>query len=226
MRDYFSGENSTYNETDVERRFRLPRNVFDTIYNRIFGKSLFVHQKTQQKNGIHPLCRFVACLRYLAYGVLFNYLDEYCRIPESSLHRSVKDLMIIIITEFGEEFLNRSPNDDECDFILQFNYSRGFPCMFASWDCTHYSWKKSPTDFRKLERNSTVCKLHLLLLKITTIHVQSNFLPCLIMKEMMMILLTTVYVDIYLAVTRQAAQNPTRRVLKIGYHHDYCPVQT
>ena len=144
-KDYFSGDDSTYNEQDFERRFRLPRNVFDTIYNKILGKSIFIQRKdAANKLGIHPLCRFVACIRYLAYGGSFDSLDEYCRLSESSIHKSVKAFTKLLIQEFGEKFLNRSPTDDECNDILKYNEMRGFPGMLASWDCTHFSWKKCP----------------------------------------------------------------------------------
>ena len=159
MQDYFVGENSTYNEQDFDRRFRLPRNVFDKIYNRVLGKSLFVQRRDAAKKlGIHPLCRFVACIRYLAYGVSFDFLDEYCRMSESSVHKSVKDLMKIIIDEFGEEYMNRSPTEEESDSILQFNEQRGFPGMFASWDCTHYNWKKCPVALHGQFKGRKECK--------------------------------------------------------------------
>ena len=146
MSDYFSGEDSTYNEQDFERRFRISPDIFDTIYNRIVGKSLFVHKMDATKKlGIHPLCRFVACIRYLAYGSSFDSLDEYCRLSETSVHKSVKEFTKLLIVEFGDEFLNRSPTDEECDSILLYNETRGFPGMLASWDCTHFNWKKCPT---------------------------------------------------------------------------------
>ena len=158
-KDYFSGEESTYNEQDFERRFRLPRNVFDTIYNKILGKSIFIQRKdAANKLGIHPLCRFVACIRYLAYGGSFDSLDEYCRLSESSIHKSVKSFSKLLIDEFGEEFLNRSPNDEECNEILTFNEMRGFPGMLASWDCTHFSWKKCPTALHGQYKGRKECK--------------------------------------------------------------------
>ena len=159
MKDYFSAEQSTYNEQDFERRFRLPRNVFDTIYDRIIGKSIFIQGiDATKKRGIHPLCRFVACIRYLAYGGSFDSLDEYCRLSESSIHKSVKCFTKIIIEEFGEEFLNRSPSDDESKEILNYNETRGFPGMFASWDCTHFNWKKCPTALHGQFKGRKECK--------------------------------------------------------------------
>ena len=65
IQDYFVGENSTYNEQDFDRRFRLPRNVFDKIYNRVFGKSLFVQRRDAAKKW-----EFIHCADLLPVYVI------------------------------------------------------------------------------------------------------------------------------------------------------------
>ena len=37
VRDYFSGPESTYDETDFERRFRMPRSVFTLLHGAVVG---------------------------------------------------------------------------------------------------------------------------------------------------------------------------------------------
>jgi hypothetical protein len=60
-----------YNESDFERRFRMPRAVFNMIQEKIIGKGLFREKVANfsGKKGIHPLVRLTACiLRLFAYG--------------------------------------------------------------------------------------------------------------------------------------------------------------
>jgi hypothetical protein len=59
-----------YNETDFERRFHMPRAVFNMIKEKFIGKGLF-REKVENfygKKGIHPLVCLTACIRRLAYG--------------------------------------------------------------------------------------------------------------------------------------------------------------
>ena len=51
--------------------------------------------------------------------------------------RHVKD-------SFGNQYLNRSPTEDEVKRCLHINAARGFPGMFASWDCKHFLWAACP----------------------------------------------------------------------------------
>jgi hypothetical protein len=86
---YFSGQESVYNETDFERRFRMPRSIFNRIYNTLVlaGEPPFVQQYSSigsKAPGIAPLCRLVACLRKLCYGDADDREDEYLQISEAS----------------------------------------------------------------------------------------------------------------------------------------------
>jgi hypothetical protein len=80
----------------------------------------------------------VACFRYLAYGNCLDGEDEYLRLSESSLHDAVRAFVRIIKQQFGNNYLNRTPTIEEKKRILSINEKRGFPGLFASWDCTHY----------------------------------------------------------------------------------------
>jgi hypothetical protein len=68
VQNYFSGPASKYDENDFERRFRMPRSVFNKIQENIIGKGLFVDRKMNfsGQKGVHPLVRLTACLRRLA----------------------------------------------------------------------------------------------------------------------------------------------------------------
>ena len=51
MAHYFSGSDSVYNETDFERRFGVPREVFFQVYHEIVGQGIFVRK-------YNPVCLF------------------------------------------------------------------------------------------------------------------------------------------------------------------------
>jgi hypothetical protein len=69
LEQYFSGPDSIYDEDDFERRFRMPRAIFNKISDAIFVEVPFTLRKNRAgKAGIHPLVCLVACLRLLAYG--------------------------------------------------------------------------------------------------------------------------------------------------------------
>jgi hypothetical protein len=55
LQDYFSGTDSIYNEQDFERRFRVPRSVFNVVHSRLMGLDPFVHKTDcAGKEGIFP----------------------------------------------------------------------------------------------------------------------------------------------------------------------------
>ena len=62
--------------------------------------------------GIHPLVRMVACWRRLSYSDASDQSDENFQISEMSFDDSFKDFCIILLQEFGEEYLNRCPTID------------------------------------------------------------------------------------------------------------------
>ena len=94
--------------------------------------------------GIHPLVRMVACWQWLSYGDASDWSDENFQILETSLDDSFKEFCIILLQEFGEEYLNRCPTNDKIKRTLQVNSNRGFPGLFASWDCKHFPWDICP----------------------------------------------------------------------------------
>jgi hypothetical protein len=146
MQQYFSGNESVYDEKDFERRFRMSRAIFNRLWHRIQGKAPFEQYQDAitKKLGIRPLVRFVACLRKLCYGDCSDRNDEKYEISESSLDGSFKAFVKMVKAEFGAQYLHRCPTENEVKRCLAINHARGFPGAFASWDCKHFSWKRCP----------------------------------------------------------------------------------
>jgi hypothetical protein len=142
---YFQGVESIYDEGDFERRFRMPRSIFNRIADAIFGEESFVlRQDALGKNGIHPLVRLTACLRLLAYGTPPDSLDENLEISETVASDSLKEFSRIMIQKFGAQYLNRCPTTEEKNRMVRIMKRRGWPGAFASWDCKHFEWENCP----------------------------------------------------------------------------------
>jgi hypothetical protein len=112
----------------------------------IIGKGLF-REKVENfsgKKGIHPLVSLTACICQLAYGDSANRDDENLNMAESTINMSLKQFNKLMIEEFGAQYLNRCPSAAEIERVTTINAGRGFPGMFVSWDCKHFSWKNCP----------------------------------------------------------------------------------
>ena len=145
IKHYFSGDSSTYNEIDFERRFGVPRQVFNVVYNAIYGEGIFVRKyDAYKKGGIHPLVRTVACFRKLVYGDACDRLDESLEISESTLHETFREFCIVVTEKFSATYLNRCPDENDKIRCLKKMKERGFPGCFASWDCKHFDWEMCP----------------------------------------------------------------------------------
>ena len=74
----------------------------------------------------------VSCFRVLVYGDCCDRNDEYLQLSESSTYRAMKAFTKLVIREFGAQYLNRSPTEEEKLVIIEKNKCRGFPGAFAS----------------------------------------------------------------------------------------------
>ena len=84
--------NSLYTEGQFERRYAVPRTVFNTVFDAIHGKGEFCQQRDATgKPGIDPLVRATAVFRCLVYGTPLDSIDENLQISESELAISVKE---------------------------------------------------------------------------------------------------------------------------------------
>lgn len=146
VQQYFSGSSSIYDEKDFERRFRMSRSIFFEIWTELKKEDLFEQKinSVTKKRGIRPLVRFCACIRHMATGEPYDSMDEKFQISESELHKSFLPFCRLVVKHFGEKYINRQPTNEELERILTINSARGFPGMFASWDCKHFVWSACP----------------------------------------------------------------------------------
>jgi hypothetical protein len=146
---HYFGDNPFYSERMFERRFGMPRAVFSRVFDDLKTTDAFQrkYNLVNRTWGIYPLNTFCCCLRILVYGEAADKLDEYFQIAESTAAEYLLDFCTLIGHRFGDFYLNRCPTAAEKERVLALNKQRGFPGMFASWDCKHFVWHKCPTRF-------------------------------------------------------------------------------
>lgn len=157
---YYFAENPVFNEQDFERRFRMPKRLFERIDAALRGRSIFKHREDATgKKGIHPQIRLVAALRILAYGMSFDQTDELCELGGTTSRESFLAFVQEINAVFGDEYL-RAPRESDLRRILAINDARGFPGCVGSWDCQHWVWQNCPVawagQFKGKEKKPTV----------------------------------------------------------------------
>lgn len=109
---YFSGPESLYDETDFERRFRLPRPVFNRIYEKLLGLEPFVqkYDAFTEIAGITPLCRLVAAHRQLCYGEARRRVNGIEPVPTTtniSIAKTINRMAPWIEDQVFTEYLDR-----------------------------------------------------------------------------------------------------------------------
>ena len=137
MNDYFISD-SKYKKKQFRRRFRMHKQLFLQIMDRIVDHDSYFQQKTNAANkcGISPHIKITAALRQLAYSVSADSLDEYFQISATTANDSLKRFCSAVIDVFGDEYL-RAPTESDIEQLLDEGEKRGFPGMLGSLDCMH-----------------------------------------------------------------------------------------
>jgi len=147
FRDYFGvdGEAPVYDDRDFERRFRVPRTVFQRVYLAVKNDPFFQQRiNAMGKLQAHPLQKVVPAFRVIGYGEAVDRADEYVRLSRTVVAKSMELLMEFIVKRWGPTYLRR-PNAEEFKTILQRNKERGMPGCIGSLDCCHWQWHQCPT---------------------------------------------------------------------------------
>lgn len=147
LNDYFN-PNCIYPESIFRRRFRMSRNLFERIRLDFvaFEKYFITKKDALGVIGLSSHQKLTAAFRMLMYGVAADATDEYLRISETTALEALKKTCSAIVAIYGAEYL-RSPTAEDLQKYLEINESRGFPGMFGSLDCMHWTWKNCPMGY-------------------------------------------------------------------------------
>ena len=139
------GRGPVFSEREFERRFRVPRKVWDEIFHVASENNKYFQQSPDATGllGASGLQKMVSAIRQLAYGVGADSTTEYCRISETVANRSLKEFCRSIVHCFEKDFL-RLPNLKDIQKMEQQYRARGFPGAIGCIDCAGWKWKDCP----------------------------------------------------------------------------------
>ncbi|XP_024006490.1 uncharacterized protein LOC112083000 [Eutrema salsugineum] len=83
--DYFS-DDATYPPDTFKRRFRMNKDLFMRIVDRLSNEVLYFKQRRNAigRLGLSPLQKCTAAIRMMAYGTTADAVDEYLRFGAST----------------------------------------------------------------------------------------------------------------------------------------------
>lgn len=104
LKHYF-GDSPNYDERDFERRFRLPRGLFEKVNQTVHVTRIFVRRRDATgKSGIYSLVRVVTARGMMAYGIAADAKVEYLQISLDSVLPSLKSFEPVVVENFGPEY--------------------------------------------------------------------------------------------------------------------------
>lgn len=149
IKDYFSGDNSTYSKKDFRRRFRMRQEVFERVRIAVMKHDSYFQQKVDRAGrlGASSHTKVTAALRMLAYGTSADQLDDYIRLAESTILDCLKNFCVAVCEVFGAEYL-RTPDENDLKVILAASAKSGFNGCLGSLDVMKWEWKNCPIAWR------------------------------------------------------------------------------
>jgi hypothetical protein len=138
------GIGKRYSEEEFERRFRMPRSVFDEVFVVVSQDNYFCERKDATgKPGAFPIQKVVSALRQLCYGLSSDGVEEYTGLSESTSSDALKMFCNVLIHYLGEKYLRR-PTAADLKQIESVYRSKGFPGCIGCLDCAGWTWDLGP----------------------------------------------------------------------------------
>jgi hypothetical protein len=151
-RDYFNRVcllPAPITEAEFERRFRMPRSVYELLREGLLETDEYFIQKQDAvgKLGASTDQKMVCALPQLAYGVPVDAVCEYVRVSESTASESLHRFCAAVRKRFEAEWLRR-PNADELVAIEQHYATLGFPGCIGYVDVASWTWDNCPVGWQ------------------------------------------------------------------------------
>jgi hypothetical protein len=123
----------------------MRRELFLSIVDRVCAYDQWFVQRPDAtgRMGLSSLQKCTTAVRMLAYGVVADATDEYVRLGASTADEALCHFCVAIRGCFESTFL-RQPSREDLEKQISINTTRGFPGMFTSIDCMHWTWKNCP----------------------------------------------------------------------------------
>jgi hypothetical protein len=123
----------------------MRRELFLSIVDRVCAYDQWFVQRPDAagRMGLSSLQKYTAAVRMLAYGVAADATDEYVWLGASTADEALRHFCVAIRGCFESIFL-RQPSQEDLEKQISINIACGFPGMFVSIDCMHWTWKNCP----------------------------------------------------------------------------------
>lgn len=137
-----------YNDSLFLRRFRVPKCVFQRVYDALQTDRLFqIRRNAAHRWSIHPLVKATAVFRHIAYGTSADQLDEQFQIAETTFLKVRKRFCQVVIETFGPLYLPELSASLASKLIAK-HEKLGWPGLLGSLDCSHWIWAKCPKSWQ------------------------------------------------------------------------------
>lgn len=134
-------------ESSFERRFRMPRSVFNVIFEKVVLHSAYMRKGLKPdalgRMGISPLVKVMCALRQIAYGIPSDLSEELFNVSETTARKCLVEFCTSVLNCFASLYL-REPNISDLERIERQFARAGFPGCIGCLDCAGWSWKNCP----------------------------------------------------------------------------------
>jgi hypothetical protein len=138
------GIGKKYSEEEFERRFWMPRRIFDEVFVVVSQDRYFRGSKDATgKPGAFPIQKVVSALRQFCYGLSSDGVEEYTDISESTSNEALKRFCNVLVYYLGDKYLRR-PTAAHLKRIECVYRSKGFPGCIGCIDCAGWMWDLGP----------------------------------------------------------------------------------
>jgi hypothetical protein len=114
----------------------MRRHLFEEIRRKVEARDPYFRQKVDccGELGASSYQKVTAALRVLAYAASADQLDEYIRLGESTILKTLERFCVAVIDEFGPTYLRR-PTKEDLKLILKLSQKEGFIGCLGSCEC-------------------------------------------------------------------------------------------
>lgn len=134
-------------EETFERRFRMPRHVFNRVCTSSILHSEYLSKGMKPdctgRMGISPLLKVICALRQLSYGIPSDMSDDLFDVSETTASLCLEEFCVAVTASLGPTYL-REPNETDIERIENEFRLAGFPGCIGCLDCSGWRWKNCP----------------------------------------------------------------------------------
>ncbi|CDF33411.1 unnamed protein product [Chondrus crispus] len=130
-----------------ERRFRMPRDVFNSVLEVTVAHSEYLRKGLRPdalgRMGISPLLKVICAMYQLSYGIPADLADDLFEVSETTASLCLTEFCSAVVDGFRSEYL-RQPTQEDLGRIERRFAAVGFPGCIGCLDCAGWDWRNCP----------------------------------------------------------------------------------